>query len=347
MLRATNISNHILTMHENFPYKNVFITGSTGVVGKKILEKLSELNVKTHALVRSEQGKAIVEEHNAIPIFGDLLDEDLDKKIGNADLVFHVAGVNEMCSKNPSLMFNVNVNGTENIINASNKTNVEAFVYTSSAVTIGEDPGALGIESADHRGKFFSKYEESKYYAEQKAFSINKNFKFVSINPSSVQGPGRTSGTAKILKYVLNSSSPFMIKNNISVVDIDDCANGHLLGATKGLDSERYILNSFYMLSTELIQKLRDLTEWDKRVTYLPKSILRSLGYFGDVYKLFSNSNPLICSESLRVIAHGHKYDGGKAKLDLGLEYKSVDNFIVDTIRWLNNEGIVNIELKQ
>lgn len=333
-------------MDNNFPFKNVFITGSTGVVGKKILEKLTKLNVNTHALVRSEEGKAIVESFNATPIFGDILDRDLERKIGNADLVFHVAGVNEMCSKNPSLMFDVNVKGTENVINASNKANVESLVYTSSAVTIGEESGSIGIETVKHRGKFYSKYEESKFYAEEKAFSINKNFKFVSINPSSVQGPGRTSGTAKIFKYVLNSSSPFMIKNNISVVDIEDCANGHLLGATKGLDGERYILNSFHMLSTELIEKLRELTEWNKTVTYLPKSIFRTIGYFGDIHKLFSKSNPLVCSESLRVMSHGHKYDGGKAKKDLGLEYKPVDKFIVDTIRWLNDEGIVNIELK-
>ncbi len=333
-------------MDKNFPYKNIFITGSTGVVGKKILEKLSELNVETHALVRSEEGRDIVESFNAAPIFGDILDRDLNEKIGNADLVFHVAGVNEMCSKNPSLMFDVNVKGTENVINASNKAKVESFVYTSSAVTIGEAAGALGVETSNHRGKFFSKYEESKYYAEEKAFSIKKNFKFVSINPSSVQGPGRASGTAKIFKYVLNSSLPIMIKNNISVVDIDDCANGHLLGAIKGVDGERYILNSFHMLSTELIEKLKELTEWDKRVAYLPKSLFKSFGYFGDVYKFFSKSNPLICSESLRVMSHGHKYDGGKAEQDLGLEYKPVDLFIVDTVKWLNNEGIVNIELK-
>ena len=56
-------------------------------------------------------------------------------------------------------------------------------------------------------------------------FSLNKNFKFVSINPSSVQGPGRSSGTAKILKYVLNSSSPFMIKNNIKTLFYRGCIN--------------------------------------------------------------------------------------------------------------------------
>ena len=76
-----------------------------------------------------------------------------------------------MCSKNPSLMFKVNIEGTENMINASNKANVESFVYTSSAVTIGEAHGAQLLKP-HHRGTFLSKYEESKYFAEEKAFSL-------------------------------------------------------------------------------------------------------------------------------------------------------------------------------
>ena len=333
-------------MDGNFPYSKAFITGATGVVGRKILEKLSKLDIPITALVRSKESKDIVESYNAEPIYGDILDQDLDKKIGDADLVFHVAGINEMCSKNPSLMFKVNVEGTENMIDASNKSNVESFVYTSSAVTIGEEHGALASETTNHRGKFLSKYEESKYVAEEKAFSLNKNFKFVSINPSSVQGPGRSSGTAKILKYVLNSSSPFMIKNNISIIDIEDCAEGHLLGAKKGVDGERYILNSFHMPSEELVGKLRELTDWDRNVRYLPKILINKFGIFGDMYKSITRTSPLICSESLRVMLHGHSYDGSKAERELGLQYKSIDEFIIDTVRWLNSKGLIDIGVK-
>ena len=64
--------------------------------------------------------------------------------------------------------------------------------------------GKIGNEKSDHRGSFLSDYEESKFLAEQVAFAFNKNFEFVSINPSSVQGPGRISGTAKLLISTLN-----------------------------------------------------------------------------------------------------------------------------------------------
>ena len=78
-----------------------------------------------------------------------------------------------------------------------NSLKIKKFVYTSSAVTLGEQHGTVGSETSEHRGRFLSKYEESKYLAEKEAFEFTKDYEFVSINPSSVQGPGRVSVTAK------------------------------------------------------------------------------------------------------------------------------------------------------
>ena len=100
------------------------------------------------------------------------------------------------------------------------------------------------------------------------------------------------------------------------------------------------------MPSQELINKLRELTEWDKNVMYLPKTLINKLGIFGDIYKSLTRTSPIICSESLRVMLHGHKYDGSKAERELGLQYKSIDQFILDTIQWLNSKGLINIGVK-
>ena len=84
-----------------------------------------------------------------------------------------------------------------------------------------------------------------------------KNFEFVSVNPSSVQGPGRVSGTAKILISTLSKTNPPLIRNNISIVDIDDCTDGHYNALEFGKNNERYVLNSFQTSSEELVNKLK------------------------------------------------------------------------------------------
>ena len=104
-----------------------------------------------------------------------------------------------------------------------------------------------------------------------------------------------------------------MIKNNISIVDIDDCTDGHYQALLNGKANERYVLNSFQTTSEELLSKLKSLSEWSGRPIYIPKSGLKIIAPLGDLYKLVSNSTPLICSESARVLTHGHIYDGSKA----------------------------------
>ena len=248
-----------------------------------------------------------------------------------------------MCVKNPADMFKTNIEGTKNMLRLGNSLKISKFVYTSSAVTLGERHGLIGSETSEHRGWFLSKYEESKYLAEKEAFEYKKDFEFVSINPSSVQGPGRVSGTAKLLISTLNKKYPPLIKNNISIIDIDDCTEGHYLGLTKGRDNERYVLNSFHLQSADLISELKSITDWKGSPIYVPKSIVKLIGPVGDLIKIFSNKPPFICSESVRVLTNGHIYDGSKASKELGLEYIKIGDFITKTVNWLIEEGQISL----
>ena len=321
-------------------YENIFITGSTGVVGKPLLKKLAGKGHKVYALDRSKNSNDEFEKIGVTSIQGDLFDDSLKDRLFNLDIdaIFHVAGVNQMCAKNPSHMFKTNIEGTKSMLALGNYLKIKKFVYTSSAVTLGEEHGTVGSESSEHRGTFLSKYEESKYLAEKEAFKYTKDFEFVSINPSSVQGPGRVSGTAKLLISTLRKKYPPLIKNNISIIDIDDCTEGHYKGLLKGKDNERYILNSFYLQSYELVNILKSITDWQGSPIYIPKSILKTVGPIGDCIKLFSSSPPFICSESIRVLTNGHLYDGSKAKKELGVKYITVEDFIKKTVNWLIDE---------
>ena len=327
-------------------YEKIFITGSTGVVGKPLLKKLVNKGHKVYALSRSKNNTNYFKKLGVTSVQGDLFDKSLNEKLSklNIDAIFHVAGVNKMCLKDSSNMFKTNVEGTRSMLSLGNSLKIKKFVYTSSAVTLGETHGSIGSELSQHRGWFLSKYEESKYFAEKEAFEYKKDFEFVSINPSSVQGPGRVSGTAKLLISTLNNSYPPLIKNSISIIDIDDCAEGHYLGLLRGKDNERYVLNSFYLQSTELISELKSITEWKGTPIYIPKSIVKMVGPVGDFIKLFSRKPPLICSESARVLTNGHTYDGSKASNNLGLEYIKVEEFIRKTVNWLIEEGQISFK---
>ena len=327
-------------------YNNIFITGSTGIVGKPLLRKIVNQGHNVFALSRSNNNDHFFSDLGVKKIEGNLFTESIydDLSDCNLDAIFHIAGVNKMCSRNPDGMFKANIEGTKEMLQLGNRLKIKKFIYTSSAVTLGEKLGTLGNEQSNHRGYFLSNYEESKYLAEKEAFAYDKDFEFVSVNPSSVQGPGRVSGTAKLLISTLNKSYPPLIKNNISIVDIDDCTDGHYQALLNGEDNQRYVLNSFQTTSEELLSKLKSLSEWSGRPMYIPKLGLKIIAPLGDLYKLLSNSTPLICSESARVLTHGHIYDGSKAGDKLNINYIDLDMFIEKTINWLIDENYVNLK---
>ena len=327
-------------------YNNIFITGSTGVVGKPLLRKIVNQGHNVFALSRSNNNDHLFSDLGVKKIEGNLFTKSLydDLSDCNLDAIFHIAGVNKMCSKNPDGMFKANIEGTKAMLQLANRLKIKKFIYTSSAVTLGEKLGTLGNEQSNHRGYFLSNYEESKYLAEKEAFAYDKDFEFVSVNPSSVQGPGRVSGTAKLLISTLNKSYPPLIKNNISIVDIDDCTDGHYQALLNGEDNQRYVLNSFQTTSEELLSKLKSLSEWSGRPMYIPKLGLKIIAPLGDLYKLLSNSTPLICSESARVLTHGHIYDGSKAGDKLNINYIDLEMFMKKTINWLIDESYINLK---
>ena len=327
-------------------YHNIFITGSTGVVGKPLLRKIVDQGHNVFALSRSQNNDNFFSDLGVKKIEGDLFTEAIYDELSdcNIDAIFHIAGVNKMCSKNPEGMFKANIEGTKEMLQLGNRLKIKKFIYTSSAVTLGEEIGTVGNELSDHRGYFLSKYEESKFLAEKEAFDYDKGFEFVSVNPSSVQGPGRVSGTAKLLISTLNKTYPPLIRNNISIVDIDDCTDGHYQALLNGKDNQRYVLNSFQTTSEELLSKLKSLSEWSGRPIYIPKLGLKIIAPLGDLYKSVSNSTPLICSESARVLTHGHIYDGSKAGDKLNLSYIDLEMFMKKTINWLIDESYVNLK---
>ena len=120
-----------------------------------------------------------------------------------------------------------------------------ALVHTSSAATLGEAPGTVGREDTPHRGWYLSTYERTKTEGERAVARRGAGDRPGRrlVNPSSVQGPGRAGGTGRFLLAFLDGRLKVFVQTNVSLVDIADCVEGHLLAAERGQPGERYLLN--------------------------------------------------------------------------------------------------------
>lgn len=319
----------------------VVVTGGSGVVGRPVVRRLVEAGHEVVALARSEAAADLVQGLGARATPGDVLDPgSLSTLVAGADWVFHVAGINEMCSPDPQLMKRVNVEGTVNVAQACRRNGVGRLVHTSSAVTLGEPSGVVGNELTTHRGRFRSRYEESKVLAEREVRSI-EGLDVVVVNPASVQGPGRATGTGKLVIDVINGKLPLLVDSTFSIVDIDDCAIGHLLAAEMGEPGERYVLSGSTLTIREALDHIAAVTGAAPRVRYLPSWIAGIGGTaVGMAYRAVRRPPP-VCREMVSVLRAGAAYDGSRAARELGLRYRPLDETIRRMVDWFRSEGLV------
>ena len=321
-----------------------FVTGGSGVVGGAVIRHLVAGGHRVRALARSSEAAHEVAELGAEPVSGALSDRAaLADGMTGADVTFHVAGVNEMCVRDPGWMFRVNVDGTRRLLEVADEVGLPRVVVTSSAATLGEEQGTVGTESSEHRGWFLSDYERSKYLQEQAALVDHRGpTEVVCVNPSSVQGPGRATGTGRIILDVLGGRIPVLPDAPLSMVDIDDCATGHLLAAEHGAPGQRYVLNGFTMTTREAVDLLARRTGIEPRTRFLPDWVTRGLAAGVAGVERFATLPPPLCAEMVRTMAFGHTYDGSRARTGLGLEYRPAEMTFERLVAWFRAEGLLD-----
>lgn len=322
----------------------VFLTGASGFIGGRLAERLVARGDEVVGLARSDEGAAKVAVWGATPVRGDVLDPaSLETGMAGCDAVFHVAGVNSHCPKDPERLMRVNVEGPQNMIRAAGTTGIRRLVLTSSAASLGETEGTVGTEDCPHRGSYLSTYDRSKHVGERAAFAAGREagVEVVAVNPSSVQGPGRSSGNGALVIALLNGKLRAFVRTDVSLVDIDDCVEGHLLAAERGAPGARYVLNGGTITSDEALEIVTALSGIPQRVRMVPAPVAAgAAALLEGALRLAGRTSP-VCRARVRTILHGHRYDAGLSERELGLVYTPVPETFRRTAAWAISEGLV------
>ena len=161
------------------------------------------------------------------------------------------------------------------------------------------------------------------------------------MNPSSVQGPPRTSGNGGIIISYLNGKLPVFVDTQVSVVDIQDTVEGHLLAAERGESGQRYVLNGATIPALEALRIVSELSGVRDRVRMIPRPVARGAVAIAEAAYRVRGKTPSVCRARVRTILHGHRYDGSRATRELGLEYTPLADTFARTIEWAVREGLV------
>jgi dihydroflavonol-4-reductase len=325
--------------------ERTLITGATGFVGGLLMSRLVAEGRQVRALVRHPGDRERLPDPRVELAIGHLDDEEsLARAADGCQVVYHVAGLNQLCLADPTPLYRVNVDGTQRMLEAARRAGVRRVVHTSSAATLGGDGSTFLDETAGAPSEFTSHYARSKWKGEQVALDFDA-VEVVVVNPSSVQGPGRTTGTAAVFIGYLNGRLRFDLPARFGLCYTLDCVNGHLLAETKGRPGQRYVLNTDTLTNTDAIDLIAVISGLTDRPRTLPLPLAMGAAGVAEAVARARGRQPKLCRETVRTLGHPHLYDGSRAARELGLHYTPVRQALDATVRWYVQQGLITRQL--
>ena len=325
---------------------SVFITGSTGFIGVKLANKLAESGQTVHALYRSEEKKKILKHPNIKLFNGDIMDTNsLEKAMDGCNYVYHVAAFTKIWAKNEHLIYDLNVNGTKNVLDASLKVGVKKVIFTSTAGIFGPSLIEKINENSERQVDYFLEYERSKAKAEELIKSYSKNnIEITIVNPTRVYGPGQlnksNSVTIMMQAYIVGKWR-FIPGNGKSIgnyVFIDDVINGHILAMEFGKNGEKYLLGGTDLSYLELFSILKKITGKKYFMLKIPFFFISLIAHVQLFFTKIFNVSPSITPSLIKKFSYSWKVSSQKAIDELGYTITPFETGAVQTLQWFNKK---------
>jgi dihydroflavonol-4-reductase len=261
--------------------------------------------------------------------------------------VFHVAADYRLWSKNPSEIYESNVEGTRRLLEIAAREGVERIVYTSTVATIAVPDHGKPLPNEETQatlGQMIGHYKRSKFLAEMEATkAAAAGVPVVIVNPTTPVGPGdwKPTPTGRIILDFLNGKMPAYVDTGLNVADVEDVAAGHLLAAERGRVGERYILGGRNMTLKQILDALSAITGRPAPRVRLPHAVALAAGYADEWFSRLIGREPQIPVEGVKMSRHRMFVASDKAARELGYRSGPVEAALERAVRWYESYGYV------
>jgi len=324
----------------------ILVTGSTGFLGRRLATSLAEEGNLVHALYRTDE-KIRGWKHDNIRFFkGTLGDKNsIGQAMEGCRQVYHLAAFAAPWVRNPRVIYNENVGGTENILESARRLGVKKLVYTSTAGVFGPSNGELNTEEKQFNGNHFTHYDRSKAEAETKVMKyVAGGLNAVIVNPTRIYGPGNLSKsnsvTMMIEKYIRGKWRiiPGDGSSIGNYVYVDDAVNCHQLAMARGRAGERYIAGGENLTFNELFVQFARVSGVKHWLFRMPVGLMMLAAGGFQVFARLTGWTPPIVPAFVRRYNHNWAVSDQKAEKELGYYPLSFDKGLEKTIEWIQNE---------
>lgn len=322
------------------------ITGANGFLGNNIIRQLNlRSNDQIRALVLPNDNLKSLEGLSCDIYYGDVTKkETLDKIFEGTEnyrlFVIHCAGIVYIKTKFIPQVYNVNVNGTKNIIDKVLQKNAK-LIYVSSVHAITEKPNGMLMTEMD-------RFEPDKVvgqYAKTKAETGNyvldmvkqKNLNACIVQPSGMIGP-YDYGSSHLTQLILDMASRKLkagVKGGYDFVDVRDVACAIINACEYGRSGQCYLLSNKYIKVDQLLDTISDVMHYKKIKSTIPMWIAKLTAPMAELYYSILRQPPLYTKYSLYTLSSNANFSNEKAKKELKFITRDIKDTISDTVIWL------------
>ena len=322
------------------------VTGAAGFLGSHLTRQLIARGADVRVLLRPSSSNRAIADLPLEYITGDLRDAaSLDRAMLGVQRVFHVAADYRLWSKRSQDIYDSNVGGTRNLLEAAGRVGVEQFIYTSTVATIAVDRPEHPNEFTDAKlDEMVGHYKRSKWLAEKEVLDAAKHgFPAIVAMPTTPVGPWdwKPTPTGKIILDFLNGKMPGYVETGLNFVGVEECAAGHILVAEKGTVGERYLLGAENLTLKGVLDVLADITGLPAPSLKIPHGLALGVAYAETAFSRLIGREPLIPVEGVKIARHMMFVECSRAKRELGFQTGPVSAAFERAVRWYEANGYI------
>jgi len=327
----------------------VLVTGASGFIGSRLVKLLVERGERVKAFVRPGSRLDHLQDYPADRVwvvFGDItVEHTVYRALAGCDRMYHVASVFRVGELRPDTVLVPAVEGTRATLAAALKRKLRKVVVTGSVAALGMSSHP---EPMDEEHEFNQSdpeaYIQSKYEAREVALEmVDAGVRAVIVQPTAVAGPGDWKPTPTGQSILQCLAAPRLVprvEGGVSVVDVDDVAQGHVLAMERGKVGQCYNLGGENVTYEQFCMLLAEMVGSSALGPRLSPELLRGIGWLLETKARWLGGEALLTYKVARDMAGHYQWvNTEKAERELGYRHRPAAESLKRSVRWYQEHG--------